>query len=267
MLDGNKEVPIRLRGFSQDLIESTQFLSIPAKDGFDYSSSYGDFEVTTQSNMVSRDAGKRQNQVKAWIWSGSLPSDTENYLKDKVKVFEDQLPPGYILETGGEAESRARSQSQMFNSVILFFILIVIALVSALNSFRQAGLILSVAFWCTGLAFMGLTIGQANFGFIGLVGAIGLAGLSINDSIVVLSHIKEANANSPLDKEGLVDVVIRSTRHVITTSATTIGGFLPLLITSIFFQPLAWAIAGGVIGSAIIALFYIPACYAISKKL
>ena len=267
MLDGNKEVPIRLRGFSQDLIESTQFLSIPAKDGFDYSSSYGDFEVTTQSNMVSRDAGKRQNQVKAWIWSGSLPSDTENYLKDKVKVFEDQLPPGYILETGGEAESRARSQSQMFNSVILFFILIVIALVSALNSFRQAGLILSVAFWCTGLAFMGLTIGQANFGFIGLVGAIGLAGLSINDSIVVLSHIKEANANSPLDKEGLVDVVIRSTRHVITTSATTIGGFLPLLITSIFFQPLAWAMAGGVIGSAIIALFYIPAWYAISEKL
>ena len=267
MLDGNKEVPIRLRGFSQDLIESTQFLSIPAKDGFDYSSSYGDFEVTTQSNMVSRDAGKRQNQVKAWIWSGSLPSDTENYLKDKVKVFEDQLPPGYILETGGEAESRARSQSQMFNSVILFFILIVIALVSALNSFRQAGLILSVAFWCTGLAFMGLTIGQANFGFIGLVGAIGLAGLSINDSIAVLSHIKEANANSPLDKEGLVDVVIRSTRHVITTSATTIGGFLPLLITSIFFQPLAWAMAGGVIGSAIIALFYIPAWYAISEKL
>jgi multidrug efflux pump subunit AcrB len=140
-------------------------------------------------------------------------------------------------------------------------------LVAALNSFRQAGLILSVAFWCTGLAFLGLTIGQANFGFIGLVGAIGLAGLSINDSIVVLSHIKEANANSPITKEDLVEVIIRSTRHVITTSATTIGGFLPLLITSIFFAPLAWAMAGGVIGSAVIALFYIPACYTISKKL
>ena len=99
------------------------------------------------------------------------------------------------------------------------------------------------------------------------VGAIGLAGLSINDSIVVLSHIKEANARSPITKEELVEVIIRSTRHVITTSATTIGGFLPLILTSIFFQPLAWAMAGGVIGSAIIALFYIPACYAISKKL
>ena len=191
----------------------------------------------------------------------------EKYLADKLETFKAELPPGYIFEVGGEAEARGQSQSNIFSSAILFFILIIITLVAALNSFRQAGLILSVAFWCTGLAFIGLTIGQANFGFIGLVGAIGLAGLSINDSIVVLSHIKEANANSPVTKEDLVEVIIRSTRHVITTSATTIGGFLPLLITSIFFKPLAWAMAGGVIGSAVIALFYIPACYAISKKL
>ena len=267
MLDGNKELPIKLRGSSIDSIESTQFLSVPSREGFDYSSNYGEFEVTNQANFVSRDAGKRQNQVAAWIWPGLLPSDTEKYLKEKIEIFKAELPPGYILEVGGEAEARGQSQSNIFSSAILFFVLIIVALVSALNSFRQAGLILSVAIWCTGLAFLGLTLGQANFGFIGLVGAIGLAGLSINDSIVVLSHIKEANANSPINKEELVEVIIRSTRHVVTTSATTIGGFMPLLLTSIFFQPLAWAMAGGVIGSAIIALFYIPACYAISKKL
>ena len=267
MLDGNKELPIKLRGSSIDSIESTQFLSVPSREGFDYSSNYGEFEVTNQANFVSRDAGKRQNQVAAWIWPGLLPSNTEKYLKEKIEIFKAELPPGYILEVGGEAEARGQSQSNLFSSAILFFVLIIVALVSALNSFRQAGLILSVAIWCTGLAFLGLTLGQANFGFIGLVGAIGLAGLSINDSIVVLSHIKEANANSPINKEELVEVIIRSTRHVVTTSATTIGGFMPLLLTSIFFQPLAWAMAGGVIGSAIIALFYIPACYVISKKL
>ena len=90
-----------------------------------------------------------------------------------------------------EADARGKSQANIFSSAIPFFVLIVIALVSALNSFRQATLILSVAVWCTGLAFLGLTLGQANFGFMGLVGAIGLAGLSINDSIVVLSHIKD----------------------------------------------------------------------------
>ena len=267
MLDGNKELPIKIRGLSTDPIESTQFLSMPSKEGLDYSSNYGEFEVTNQANFISRDAGKRQNQVSGWIWPDLLPSQTEKFLADRLEIFKADLPPGYIFEVGGEAEARGQSQSNIFSSAILFFVLIIIALVAALNSFRQAGLILSVALWCTGLAFLGLTIGQANFGFIGLVGAIGLAGLSINDSIVVLSHIKEANARSPITKEELVEVIIRSTRHVITTSATTIGGFLPLILTSIFFQPLAWAMAGGVIGSAIIALFYIPACYAISKKL
>ena len=267
MLDGNKELPIKIRGLSTDPIESTQFLSMPSKEGLDYSSNYGEFEVTNQANFISRDAGKRQNQVSGWIWPDLLPSQTEKFLADRLEIFKADLPPGYIFEVGGEAEARGQSQSNIFSSAILFFVLIIIALVAALNSFRQTGLILSVAFWCTGLAFLGLTIGQANFGFIGLVGAIGLAGLSINDSIVVLSHIKEANARSPITKEELVEVIIRSTRHVITTSATTIGGFLPLILTSIFFQPLAWAMAGGVIGSSIIALFYIPACYAISKKL
>ena len=267
MLDGNKEIPIKLRGSSNDSIRSTQYLSVPSNSGFDYSSNYGEFAVTNQANFVSRDAGKRQNQVAAWIWPGLLPSDTEKFLKGKIQKFRAELPPGYILEVGGEADARGKSQANIFSSAILFFVLIVIALVSALNSFRQATLILSVAGWCTGLAFLGLTLGQANFGFMGLVGAIGLAGLSINDSIVVLSHIKEAHAKSPINKEDLVEVIIRSTRHVITTSATTIGGFMPLLITSIFFEPLAWAMAGGVIGSTIIAVFYIPACYAISNKL
>ena len=60
---------------------------------------------------------------------------------------------------------------------------------------------------------------------------------------------------------------MRSTRHIITTSVTTIGGFLPLLVSSIFFKPLAWAMAGGVFGATIIALFYIPSLYAIKEKL
>ena len=98
MLDGNKEIPIKLRGSSNDSIRSTQYLSVPSNNGFDYSSNYGEFAVTNQANFVSRDAGKRQNQVAAWIWPGLLPSDTEKFLKDKIQKFRAELPPGYILE-------------------------------------------------------------------------------------------------------------------------------------------------------------------------
>ena len=65
---------------------------------------------------------------------------------------------------------------------------------------------------------------------------------------------------------GVIQTVTRATRHIITTTATTIGGLFPLILTSIFFQPLAWAMSVGVIGASLIALFYIPAMFMILKK-
>ena len=75
-----------------------------------------------------------------------------------------------------------------------------------------------------------------NYGFIATIGAVGLVGLSINDSIIVLSHIKEEAGKKIISKAEIIEVVIRSTRHIITTSVTTIGGFAPLIFTSVFFS-------------------------------
>ena len=132
-----------------------------------------------------------------------------------------------------------------------------------LNSFRQTALITSVAGLCVGLAIMGLFVGMQNFGFIGIVGAIGLAGLAINDSIVVLAAMKADAKKTDYKLQELVETVIRATRHIITTTATTIGGLFPLIVSSVFFQPLAWAMSVGVIGASVIALFYIPAMFKI----
>jgi len=268
LIQGSKEIPIKiLSNQSSNPIQGIEDLSFPGLAETQNISSFGDFKVTSRPNFINRFQGIKQNGVRAWIWPDKLASDTEQIIQEAVTNFSNNLPEGYQLVLSGEADARSRSQSNLFSTAFLFIILIIVSLVAALNSFRQAGLILSVAILCVGLAFVGLTIGQANFGFIGLVGAVGLIGLSINDSIVVLSHIKEANQNNNLDLNGLVEVVIRSTRHVLTTTVTTLGGFLPLLITSIFFQPLAWAMSGGIFGATIIALLYIPGAYVASKGL
>ena len=129
-----------------------------------------------------------------------------------------------------------------------------------LNSFLQAGVILLVGFLCVGLGFLGMFLGFQNFGFIGLVGIVGLAGLAINDAIVVLSHLNEEAADGKLSKDELISTTIRSTRHIVTTSITTVGGLFPLLFDT-FFETLAWAMCFGVIGSALIALLLIPSMY------
>jgi len=269
MLDSNKEIPIRVKGIreSSDIIGNTGYLSIPAKDGIDFIGNYGQATINKTSSYVTRRNSQRVNQVEGWIWTGTLPHKTEQYLEEKFNEFESNLPPGYSIIVGGEAESRGQSQSQIFSSAIIYLLLITFGLVFALNSFRQTLLILSVAIFSIGLSFLGLKLGQQNYGFIGTVGALGLIGLSINDSIIVLSHIKEKANQVSMTKSDLIEVVIRSTRHIITTSLTTLGGFLPLIFANIFFRPLAWAMSIGVLGATMTALLYIPAMFILLKKI
>ena len=261
MLDGNKDLPIRMKSSNgiNSSIENIGMLTLAGPASVDYVENFGKTSLTRTSEFIERTNGEKKNSVQGQIWTGNLASGVEAAIKDEIETFKLSLPAGYSLESDGEADTAAESQGQIISSAAIFFVLIVIGLVAALNSFKQAGIILSVAILCVGLSFVGLVVGQQNYGFIATVGAIGLAGLAINDSIVVLSHIKEEAEDNGLTKAKLVEVVIRSTRHVLTTSATTIGGFLPLLFASIFFRPLAWGMVVGVIGSSIIAVFYIPA--------
>jgi multidrug efflux pump subunit AcrB len=269
MLDSNKEIPIRIKGIreSSDITGDTGYLSIPTQDGIDFIGNYGQASINKTSSYVTRRNSQRVNQVEGWIWTGTLPHKTEQYLEEKFNEFESNLPPGYSIIVGGEAESRGQSQSQIYSSAIIYLLLITFGLVFALNSFKQTLLILSVAIFSIGLSFLGLKLGQQNYGFIGTVGALGLIGLSINDSIIVLSHIKEKANQVSMTKAELIEVVIRSTRHIITTSLTTLGGFLPLIFANIFFRPLAWAMSIGVLGATMTALLYIPAMFILMKKI
>ena len=186
MLDSNKELPIRVKGIrsSSDIIGDTNFLSIPSQNGIDFIGNYGEARINKTSSYVTRRNSQRVNHVEGWIWTGTLPHQTELYLEENFKEFERRLPPGYSILVGGEANSRGESQSQIFSSAIIYILLITIGLVFALNSFRQTAVILSVAIFSIGLSFLGLKIGQQNYGFIGTIGALGLIGLSINLSLI-----------------------------------------------------------------------------------
>ena len=269
MQDGSKELSIRLKRdqkASSDISQAS-LLSISGTNGIEYVENFSDIQLSRKLGAFSRYKGERENGVSAWTWPRSLPSVSEAFLKEDIQEFKNNLPSGYKLEQAGEAAESAESNAQLFASAIVFFILILVGLVFALNSFRQTLLISSVAGLCLGLAILGLVAGMQNFGFIGLVGAIGLSGLAINDSIVVLAALKEDSEKGNYDLDGVIQTVTRATRHIITTTATTIGGLFPLILTSIFFQPLAWAMSVGVIGASLIALFYIPAMFMILGKI
>jgi len=267
MLDGNKEIPIRVKNNNIESSDINQmaFIALPSVEGFDYVGSFADLSYSSDINQINRYQGSRNNAVMASVYPGKLASTVLNDVAVELAEFERLLPSGYRLAQFGDAEERAESFGQLFSTSFFFLALIVITLVVILNSFAQAAVILLVGVLCLGLGFLGMFVGFQNFGFIGLVGIVGLAGLAINDSIVVLSHLNEDAGAGQISKQKLVETTIRSTRHILTTSLTTMGGLLPLLFDR-FFETLAWAMCFGVMGSALLALLLIPSMYCFLGK-
>jgi len=111
-----------------------------------------------------------------------------------------------------------------------------------------------------GMGMFSLWLSSLPIGFNPLLGCAGLIGVAINGSIVVIAAI---NAN-PKAKSGdvseIVAEVMGCSRHILSTTVTTVGGFIPLLLFSegSFWPPLAVVLAGGVGFSVLLSLVFTP---------
>ena len=222
---------------------------------------------------IIRIDGQRTNEIKAYIKPGVLPSKVVEEFKKRLAASDFVLPTGYQLTYGGEVAQRSHAVNQLIANAPLLFTLMVLTLVAALNSFRQALIVVVVGGLCVGLVGLALSVFGYPLGFMAIVGTMGLVGVAINDSIVVLAAISEdrekiLQCDAVQDRQAteeltwIVSSVSRCSRHVFATTLTTIAGFLPLVLSGgKFWPPLAVTIAAGVAGATLMALYLAPALY------
>ena len=112
---------------------------------------------------------------------------------------------------------------------------------------------------------VGLLVGQSFFGFMTLLGIISLAGIVINNAIVLLERIKLEMDDNGLDHfEAIVTAAQTRARPIILTTATTVFGLVPLYLGGgEMWEPMALAIIGGLLVSTILTLCVIPVLYAV----
>ncbi len=202
-----------------------------------------------------------------FLKAGTLPDKALQGFMTRARTILDGLPQGYGFELGGEISERERAQSQLFGSAGVLLILMMATLVLGLNSFRYAGVIGFVALLCVGLAMGALWLFGYPFGFMAIVGTMGLVGVAINDAIVVLASLRDDPRAREGDPEAVAEVVVRSTRHILSTTVTTAAGFLPLMLAGGgFWPPLAVVIVGGVAGATLLALYFVPAAHLMLTK-
>lgn len=225
-------------------------------------SALAEMSLTPERSAIPHFNSERMNEVKAYITAGTLPAEVQGRFETRLAASGFALPPGYRLEFAGEGAKRNDAIGGLMSNVAVLLVLMAATLVLSFGSFRMAGLIGVVATLSIGLSVGALSIAGYPFGFTAIIGAMGLVGVAINDTIVVLAAIRDDRRARRGEPAAVRDVVVRSSRHVIATTLTTIAGFMPLILGGGgFWPPMAVTIAGGVGGATLLALVFAPCAY------
>ncbi|MEO1620209.1 MAG: efflux RND transporter permease subunit, partial [Cyanobacteria bacterium J06632_3] len=271
LLEDTEDLPVRVRvGAAErgDLraIASTDLLGANGAEPVPLSA-VADINLVPDTATITHYNGQRVNNVQAFLTAGALPDTVLTRFQEQLTENEFALPAGYRIEYGGEADARGSAVGNLLASVGVLAVLMVATLVLSFNSFAIAALLGVVAICAVGLAAMALWLFNSIFGFTAILGTLGLIGLAINDSIVVIAALREDSLARIGDVKATVQVVLKATRHVAATTVTTIIGFVPLMLDSTgFWPPLAIAIAGGLGGATLLALYFIPAAHILSFR-
>ncbi|MDF1849734.1 MAG: efflux RND transporter permease subunit [Verrucomicrobiales bacterium] len=225
-------------------------------------SAISSFELGSDASAILRRDGERVNEIKAYVTAGVLPDVVITDFRERLDASDFVLPVGYSMEFGGEAKKRDEAVGDLMANVGLLIALMIATLVSAFRSFRAAMIIAIVGGLSIGLGLLAIWLFDFPYGFMGVVGTMGLVGVAVNDAIVVLAGIRDSEAAKWGNIEELADIIVRRTRHIVATSLTTMVGFIPLIMSGGgFWPPVAITIAGGVAGATLLALFFVPCLY------
>lgn len=175
--------------------------------------------------------------------------------------------PGVLIELGGEFEDTNESIESLRTAFVLALGLIFIILATQFQSVTQPFVVMAVipfafigviwAFWFHGMPLS----------FLGAIGVIGLSGVVVNDSIVLVSFLNAARAAGRSAFEAAVYAGCRRFRAVWLTTLTTVFGLLPMVYgiggLDKFLQPAALALGYGLLFGMVLILFFVPALYLI----
>ncbi len=279
LLEATEDLPVRVRiddagrgsidalrdldvvASGQVLESAGQYPGVPLR-------AIGDVRVVPSESPISRRNGERVNTVQGFVAQGVLPQEALSSLQDVLARDPIALPPGYRIETGGDADARAETAANLASAGGIVVILTVVTIFLTFGSYRLAVITFMVAGLSMGLSLLALAIFQYPFGIQALIGAIGSIGVSINAAIIILTALQADERAMEGDITAVRDVVLRSSRHIISTTITTVGGFIPLILAGGgFWPPFAMAIAGGVLLSMVVSFYFTPPMFVIMQRL
>lgn len=276
LVEGTEQLPVRVR-LGDDVrgdLDAIRDLPIVAPQSMAQAASGGyaalplsaiaDISLLPSDSAISRRNGERTNTVQGFTLRAVLPEEALKAVQADLEANGFALPDGYRLELGGDSDARSNTLGNLLASVGMIVTLTIAIIVMTFNSFRLSAVALVVCGLSAGLSILALAIFQYPFGIQAILGVIGSIGVSINAAIIIMTGLQANEDARAGDLDAMVDVIMGSSRHIVSTTITTFGGFLPLILAGGgFWPPFAMAIAGGVLLSTVVSFYFTPPMFAL----
>ena len=220
-------------------------------------------DIRWEEPVVVRYNGQRQQRLQC---SPAPGVSTESARQSIAKAIESiALPEGYSLSWEGEYKASTQSKQYLFKGFPLSVVMMLLILIMLFNDFRRPAIIFSCIPLVVVGVFPSVLLSGKDFGFVAIVGILGLIGMMIKNGIVLIDEISlQTSQGKPLDR-ALIDSSKSRLLPVMMASLTTILGMIPLISDSLFGS-LAVTIMGGLAAGTVIILIFIPVLYSLMYK-
>ncbi|MBY0563099.1 MAG: efflux RND transporter permease subunit [Hyphomonadaceae bacterium] len=209
---------------------------------------------------IDRVQRERTATVTAYTQNGFLTSQVTAEVAERLSAL--RLPPGYSLSFGGQAEAQERSFSGLGPAIMVAIFGVLAVLLLEFKSFAVTAVVAFVIPFGIMGGLIALWIGGESLSFTAIIGFIALIGIEIKNSILLVEFANQLRARGAPLLEAIEQAGEVRFLPVLLTSATAIGGMIPLLLEdSPLFSPIAMVLIGGLISSTLIARIVTPAMY------
>ncbi|MET0365731.1 MAG: efflux RND transporter permease subunit, partial [Sphingobium sp.] len=222
----------------------------------------GKAEIRMEDPILRRRDRYTTITVRGDIAEGLQPPDVATQVIKDIAPIVKALPAGYKIETAAALEEAGKANVALAAVFPIMIVLMMIVIIFQVRSLSAMAMVLLTA----PLALVGmvptLLIFHQPFGFNAILGMIGLAGIIMRNTLILVGQI-HINQQEGLDPyHAVVEATVQRSRPVVLTALAAVLAFIPLTL-SVFWGSLAFTLIGGTIGGTALTLIFLPALYAI----
>jgi multidrug efflux pump subunit AcrB len=225
-------------------------------------SQIGHIEIVQEDPILKRRDRTPTITVQGDIDEATQPPPVSLEIQQALQPLIASLPDGYRIEMGGNIEEASKANDALVPVFPIMIALTMIVIIFQVRSFAAMWLVLATA----PLGLIGvvptLLIFNQPFGFNAILGLIGLSGILMRNTLILIEQIKTNKDEGLDDYHAVVEATVQRSRPVVLTALAAVLAFIPLT-TSVFWGSMAYTLIGGTAVGTFLILLFLPALYAI----